>query len=164
MLICTNKDAKLLTTGHDLDCANQQIYKPFSSQRALNEWKPQYSKKVLYKEAKQSLWIWNEIRSYQVIWKSNDKNRKQEESVHTATSSIRDNKGWRETASISKQNPMKLINSNATVFTRSTGLPWHPDAQEHESIPSRTIQMLLIKYVNFDLIMLRNPDKARIMQ
>lgn len=72
VLICTNKDAKLLTTGHDLDCANQQINKPFSSQRALNEWKPQYSKKVLYKEAKQSLWIWNEIRSYQVIWKSND--------------------------------------------------------------------------------------------
>jgi len=41
---------------------------------------------------------------------------------------------------------------------------YHPDAQEHESVPSRTIQMVLIKYVNFDLIRLQNPDQTRIMQ
>ncbi len=54
-----------------------------------------------------------------VIWKSNDKNGKKEESVHKATSRIRDNKSWRETQSMSKQNPMKLMYSNTIVFTRS---------------------------------------------
>jgi len=90
VLICTNKDAKLLTTAHDLDCAKstnkQELFTTTCS-------KPQYSKKCFIKRQNRGASEYetksDRTKSFESLMIRIEKKKNQQQ----AASEIKQNKG-----------------------------------------------------------------------
>lgn len=122
------KDSKLCSL--QVTTFSKQINKPFSSPRALNEWKQRYTERAFHKNCKtkhRGLWIWNRIRSHKVIWKSNDmKGRKKDQHVERQTPSEETKPGERNVINI--QTKPHEANEFTRHCFRKVNWPWNNDS------------------------------------